>query len=186
MRRRSRRGLYLDRSRRRIRRQRHAGVSRAEPEWCGADLAGWCAGAVGIQCDRALPGRPVRACVVSTLAARARAGRSLDGLDHIDVCRSISRSVLGRAAHTGARARSCIAAALAQSGELLARADAALAQQPYLSGEQFAMGDIPLGSFIYAWFEMPIERPELPHLRAWYERLRARPAYQRAVMTALT
>ncbi|MBV6688004.1 glutathione S-transferase family protein [Xanthomonas euvesicatoria pv. euvesicatoria] len=79
-----------------------------------------------------------------------------------------------------------IAAALAQSGELLARADAALAQQPYLSGEQFAMGDIPLGSFIYAWFEMPIERPELPHLRAWYERLRARPAYQRAVMTALT
>ncbi|WP_184422953.1 glutathione S-transferase family protein [Xanthomonas euvesicatoria] len=79
-----------------------------------------------------------------------------------------------------------IAAALTHSGELLARADAALAQQPYLSGEQFAMGDIPLGSFIYAWFEMPIERPELPHLQAWYTRLRARPAYRRAVMTALT
>ncbi|KGR53012.1 hypothetical protein OC00_08615 [Xanthomonas vasicola] len=79
-----------------------------------------------------------------------------------------------------------IDAALSQSGDLLARADAALAQQPYLSGEQFAMGDIPLGSFIYAWFEMPIERPELPHLQAWYARLRARPAYQRAVMTALT
>ncbi|MCC4613378.1 glutathione S-transferase [Xanthomonas campestris pv. esculenti] len=79
-----------------------------------------------------------------------------------------------------------IAAALAQSGELLARADAALAQQPYLSGEHFAMGDIPLGSFIYAWFEMPIERPALRHLQAWYQRLRARPAYQRGVMTALT
>ncbi|MFA1286653.1 glutathione S-transferase family protein [Xanthomonas axonopodis pv. nakataecorchori] len=79
-----------------------------------------------------------------------------------------------------------IAAALTHSGELLARADAALAQQPYLSGEQFAMGNIPLGSFIYAWFEMPIERPELPHLQAWYARLRARPAYRRAVMTALT
>ncbi|MCC8628614.1 glutathione S-transferase family protein [Xanthomonas vesicatoria] len=79
-----------------------------------------------------------------------------------------------------------IAAALAQSGELLARADAALAQQPYLSGERFAMGDIPLGSFIYAWFEMPIERPALQHLHAWYQRLRARPAYQRGVMTALT
>ncbi|WP_303396508.1 glutathione S-transferase family protein [Xanthomonas hortorum] len=79
-----------------------------------------------------------------------------------------------------------IAAALMRSGELLARADAVLAQQPYLSGEQFAMGDIPLGSFIYAWFEMPIERPELPHLQAWYQRLRARPAYQRGVMTALT
>ncbi|MEA9577944.1 glutathione S-transferase [Xanthomonas nasturtii] len=79
-----------------------------------------------------------------------------------------------------------IAAALAQSGELLARADAALAQQPHLSGERFAMGDIPLGSFIYAWFEMPIERPALPHLHAWYQRLRTRPAYQRGVMTALT
>ncbi len=79
-----------------------------------------------------------------------------------------------------------IASALAQSGELLARADAALAQQPYLSGERFAMGDIPLGSFIYAWFEMPIERPALPHLHAWYQRLRTRPAYQRGVMTALT
>ncbi len=79
-----------------------------------------------------------------------------------------------------------IAAALAQSGELLARADMALAQQPFLSGERLAMGDIPLGSFIYAWFEMPIARPELPHLQAWYQRLRARPAYQRGVMTALT
>ncbi|PPV06738.1 glutathione S-transferase [Xanthomonas bromi] len=85
-----------------------------------------------------------------------------------------------------ARDHARIAAALTQSGELLARADAALAQQPYLSGERFATGDIPLGSFIYAWFEMPIERPVLPHLQAWYERLRARPAYQRAVMTALT
>jgi len=79
-----------------------------------------------------------------------------------------------------------IATALQRSGELLAVADAALAQQPYLSGDDFAMGDIPLGSFIYAWFEMPIERPELPHLHAWYQRLRARPAYQRGVMTPLT
>ena len=79
-----------------------------------------------------------------------------------------------------------IATALQRCGELLAVADAALAQQPYLSGDDFAMGDIPLGSFIYAWVEIPIERPELPHLHAWYQRLRARPAYQRGVMTPLT
>ncbi|PPU99048.1 glutathione S-transferase [Xanthomonas populi] len=79
-----------------------------------------------------------------------------------------------------------IAAALTRSGELLARANAALAQQPYPSGEQFAMGNIPLGSFIYGWFDMPIDRPDLPHLQAWYQRLCARPAYQRGVMTALT
>jgi glutathione S-transferase len=33
---------------------------------------------------------------------------------------------------------------------------------------------------------MPIERMELAHLKAWYERLQQRPAYRKAVMTALT
>lgn len=70
--------------------------------------------------------------------------------------------------------------------ELLALVDQALAEQPYLSGEEVGLGDIPLGSFIYAWFEMPIERPPMPHLQAWYERLQQRPAYRKAVMTALT
>ena len=58
--------------------------------------------------------------------------------------------------------------------------------KPYLSGDEIGMGDIPLGSFIYAWFEMPIERAPQPHLQAWYARLKQRPAYQKAVMTALT
>ncbi|GAC1033475.1 glutathione S-transferase [Pseudomonas sp. No.21] len=79
-----------------------------------------------------------------------------------------------------------IATALARCSELLAMPERALAAQPFLSGERFAMGDIPLGSFIYAWFEMPIERPGLPALEAWYARLRERPAYRKAVMTALT
>lgn len=70
--------------------------------------------------------------------------------------------------------------------QLLSIADEALASQPFLSSKEVGMGDIPLGCFVYAWFEMPIERPEMRHLRAWYERLRERPAYQAAVMTALT
>lgn len=64
--------------------------------------------------------------------------------------------------------------------------DAALASQPYLSGDQFGVGDIPLGCFVYAWFEMSIQRPDLPHLAAWYARLQERPAYQKAVMIPLT
>ena len=69
---------------------------------------------------------------------------------------------------------------------LLELPERALGERPYLSGDSFAMGDIPLGSFIYAWFEMPIERPPQPNLQAWYARLCERPAYQRAVMTELT
>lgn len=79
-----------------------------------------------------------------------------------------------------------VAKGIATCGTLLARADKALADAPYLSGDTFRMGDIPLGCFIYAWFEMPIERPDLPSLAAWYERLKARPAFQKAVAIPLT
>jgi glutathione S-transferase len=75
---------------------------------------------------------------------------------------------------------------LQDCGRLFAIADETLASQPYLSGSKFGIGDIPLGCFAYAWFEMPIERPDLPNLAAWYERLKIRPAYQKAVMTPLT
>lgn len=75
---------------------------------------------------------------------------------------------------------------LAACSRLFSIVDDALAGQPYLSGGQFGMGDIPLGGFTYAWFEMPIGRPDLLHLRTWYDRLAARPAYQKTVMIPLT
>ncbi|WP_263141903.1 glutathione S-transferase [Pseudomonas sp. RIT-PI-AD] len=85
-----------------------------------------------------------------------------------------------------ARDPQAIAVALERCGTLLEVPERTLANQPYLSGDAFAMGDIPLGSFIYAWFEMPIERPDLPYLAAWYARLQQRPAFRRGVMTPLT
>ncbi|MCX5570542.1 glutathione S-transferase family protein [Kaistia nematophila] len=79
-----------------------------------------------------------------------------------------------------------IEAGRAKFATLLAIADRTLAEQPFLSGDSFGMGDIPLGCFTYAWFEMPIERPDLPHLATWYERLKQRPAYQKTVMIGLS
>ncbi|MGM8932709.1 glutathione S-transferase family protein [Salinicola halophyticus] len=75
---------------------------------------------------------------------------------------------------------------LAACGALLGMADRTLSEQPFLSGPEWGMGDIPLGCFAYAWFEMDIARPDLPHLAAWYTRLQSRPAYREHVMTALT
>ncbi|MAM56450.1 MAG: glutathione S-transferase [Salinicola sp.] len=75
---------------------------------------------------------------------------------------------------------------LAACGALLGMADRTLAERPFLSGPAWGMGDIPLGCFAYAWFEMDIARPDLPHLAAWYTRLQSRPAYREHVMTALT
>jgi len=79
-----------------------------------------------------------------------------------------------------------IAAGREKCATLFAIVDRALADQPWLSGESFGMGDIPLGCFAYAWLEMPIERPDMPNLAAWYERLKQRPAYQKAVMIGLS
>ena len=77
-------------------------------------------------------------------------------------------------------------AGLAACSKLLAIVNAELARQPYLSGQRFGIGDIPIGCFAYAWFGMAIERPDLPHLKRWYEGLAERPAYRSAVMTPLT
>lgn len=55
--------------------------------------------------------------------------------------------------------------------------DAHLAGQPYLAGESLTMGDLPLGALAHRYFTMDIERPDLPHVAAWYDRLRQRPAY---------
>ncbi len=70
--------------------------------------------------------------------------------------------------------------------ELLAIVDQTLAQQPFLSGEQFGIGDNPLGCFAYAWYNMSIERQSHPHLERWYQQLCTRPAFQRRVAIALT
>lgn len=73
------------------------------------------------------------------------------------------------------------------SEKLLEIPEATLAKQPYLSGQEFGIGDIPLGVFIYTYFELDTERTtRLPNLRAWYERLKQRPAYQKAVMIPLS
>ena len=72
--------------------------------------------------------------------------------------------------------------AVRASGEVLAIPDAHLRNSPWLGGEDFSMGDIPLGPMIYRYFTLPIERPSLPGLEAWFERLSERPAYRKHAM----
>jgi glutathione S-transferase len=79
-----------------------------------------------------------------------------------------------------------IAAAAAECGKLLAIVDQALADKPFLAGDRLTVGDIPLGCAAYGYFNLPIERPSLPNVEAWYQRLTERPAYRDAVMIPLT
>lgn len=59
--------------------------------------------------------------------------------------------------------------------------DARLADRPFVGGGTLTMGDVALGNAIHRWFELPVERPTLPHLRAWYDRLCRRPPYQQHI-----
>ncbi len=70
--------------------------------------------------------------------------------------------------------------------ESLAMLDAHLAARDYVTGAAFTMADIPLGVTAYRWFRLDIERPPMPHLEAWYERLCARAPYQATVMVPLS
>jgi glutathione S-transferase len=61
-----------------------------------------------------------------------------------------------------------------------------LGGQDYVGGDAFTVGDIAAGCAAWRWFALPIERVALPGLQAWFDRLAARPAFRKLVMTPLT
>ena len=79
-----------------------------------------------------------------------------------------------------------VEAARAKCADLLSVPERYLSERPYLAGDEFTMGDIPLGCHLQLWFNLPIERPAQPALSAWYARLQERVAYRRHVETPLS
>jgi glutathione S-transferase len=84
------------------------------------------------------------------------------------------------------RDRAHIAAAINETAGSLALLDTHLAGRDYVTGPSLTMADIPLGVTAYRWFTLDIERPAMPNLEAWYERLRARGPYRATVMSPLS
>jgi len=56
-----------------------------------------------------------------------------------------------------------------------------LEKKAYVAGDTFTMGDIPIGCEVQRWMRVPIERPRLPSIEAWFARLGERPAFRRIV-----
>ena len=79
-----------------------------------------------------------------------------------------------------------IAAAIEKTAESWAILDAHLTDRDYVTGLSLTMADIPLGVTAYRWFTLDIERPPMPNLKAWYERLCARAPYRANVMLPLS
>jgi glutathione S-transferase len=61
-----------------------------------------------------------------------------------------------------------------------------LAEKPYVAGNTFTMGDIPIGCEVQRYMRVPIERPPFPAVDAWFERLRQRPGFVKHVDLPLT
>jgi glutathione S-transferase len=73
-----------------------------------------------------------------------------------------------------------------RTNALLQLVDAHLAGKKFIAGDNFTMGDIPPGAQLFRYYEMqiPLERPKLPNVEAWYARLKDRPAYREHVMVS--
>jgi glutathione S-transferase len=78
--------------------------------------------------------------------------------------------------------KAAIAAGVKRLIEVMTILDGQLKGKQYLVSDRFSLADIVLGIFAHRFFANPFyERPELANLKAWYERLRARPSFKQHV-----
>jgi glutathione S-transferase len=76
---------------------------------------------------------------------------------------------------------------VAEANRAVALLDAHLATQPYVAGDGFTMGDIPVGALAHRWLEIPdIERPPFAAVRAWRARLAERQGFRAHVLRPLS
>jgi glutathione S-transferase len=75
-----------------------------------------------------------------------------------------------------------IAQGVADAAKAYGMIEPLLARHAYIAGPDFTLADIPWGVLAHRWFNMDFERPALPHLRAWYDRLCERPAYKQHIV----
>ena len=80
------------------------------------------------------------------------------------------------------RDRPAIEAARKRCAGHMNQLDRQLADQPYLGGDVFTMGDIPCAVCLYRYFNLGLEVERPPHLLDWYHRLGERSAYRATVM----
>ncbi|MDR6849218.1 glutathione S-transferase [Sphingomonas sp. BE270] len=116
---------------------------------------------------------------------RAQADRWMDWqFDYADAQRGAFLHLIRRP--LAERDPAVIAASAAACAAKMQILDHALAQTPWLSGAEFGMADIPMGTYAHSWFTLDIARPSVPHVEAWYARLTERPAFAAQVMIPLT
>ena len=117
--------------------------------------------------------------------ARARADRWMDWQFHFaDAQREAFLQCVR--VPPGQRDPGKIAASAAAAGAMMTILNDELGRQPWLTGTTFGVADVPMGVYVHTFYTLDMERPDLPHLAAWYARLQDRPGYPDHVMIPLT
>jgi len=78
-----------------------------------------------------------------------------------------------------------IATAVIQAAKPWSIIDTALSTHSFIAGDALTLADIVFGVHVHRWFNLPIDRPDLAHLRAWYDRLLTLPTYAKHVAIPL-
>lgn len=74
-----------------------------------------------------------------------------------------------------------------QFNQALAIANEALLHNRWFSGNEFGLGDIPVGTYVACWSLIPsLERPSFPALEAWLQQLHERPCFKKWIDVPLT
>ena len=112
---------------------------------------------------------------------RARASQWMDWQLSV-LAPAISPAFLGLI-RTPEDKRDLAAIAVSQSKtiEAMKILDGQLAKTDYVAGDDFSMGDIPVGVMAYRYWQLVPERPDLPNLQRWYVLLQSRDAFRKHV-----
>jgi glutathione S-transferase len=79
-----------------------------------------------------------------------------------------------------------INSAIVEGTKCWAILDQHLATSDFILGDNPSMADIPLGCSAYRWHSMDFDRPDLPNVKAWWDRLVERDTYRENVMIPIT
>jgi glutathione S-transferase len=84
------------------------------------------------------------------------------------------------------RDAAAIEASRNKCADALAIFDKHISKRDFVGGKSLGMGDIPIGCAVNRWYALPIERPKMPALEAYYQRLQQRGPFKTHVMIPLT
>lgn len=76
------------------------------------------------------------------------------------------------------RDRAAVEAAIVEAARAWGFIGAELGRHPYICGDTPTLADICWGVHVHRWLNMEFDRPEIPNLRPWYDRLLSRPVYK--------